>query len=58
MGIVEALRKKKTVNFRQSFFCTSGGNRTPTTLLLLDFESSASTSSATSARIPICLPFL
>ena len=33
-----------------SFFCTEGGNRTHTMLPSLDFESSASTNSATSAR--------
>ena len=31
------------------FLCTEGGNRTHTVLLPLDFESSASTNSATSA---------
>ena len=41
---------KKPLKNLRGFICTEGGNRTHTVLLPLDFESSASTNSATSAN--------
>ena len=42
---------KKASNFGGFLSCTEGGNRTRTLLPELDFESSASTNSATSAAL-------